>query len=96
MVVGILQVELSISWSASLKDKRRVVASLKDRLAREYRVSIAEIDQQEDVRTAVLGLAVVSNQVTHAQSVLSKALNRITGFPDCEMVDHTTEILSGR
>ena len=47
MVVGILQIEVSIDGSTSLKDKRRVVSSLKDRLHREHQVSVAEVDLLE-------------------------------------------------
>jgi len=43
MVVGVLQIELEIPEAQSLKDKRRVIKSLKDRIANAHNVSIAEL-----------------------------------------------------
>ena len=70
MVIGILQVELTIDAADSLKDKRRVVKSLKDRLHREHQVSVAEVGTQDVHRTATLGMVVVSTEVPHCQGVL--------------------------
>ncbi|MEX2214152.1 MAG: DUF503 domain-containing protein, partial [Phycisphaeraceae bacterium] len=68
MILGILQVELVIDGSQSLKEKRRVVSSLKDRLHREHQVSVAETDKQDDHRVAVLGIALASSSVPVCQS----------------------------
>src|SRR5258707_366794 len=57
MMVGILQFELLIRGSESLKDKRRVIRSLKDRLHREHLVSVAEVGLLDNPRAARLGLA---------------------------------------
>jgi uncharacterized protein YlxP (DUF503 family) len=60
MVVGILQFELLIPSATSLKDKRRVVRSVKDRLHREHQVSVAEVGSQELLNVAILGASLVS------------------------------------
>ena len=54
MIVGILQFELLIHHAESLKDKRRVVHSVKDKLHREHQVSVAEVAHQENMRVAVI------------------------------------------
>ncbi len=95
-MVGILQVRLSIDWAENLKDKRRVVSSLKDRLHREYMVSVAEVDTQEDPRTATLGIVMATASTRHAQSVLDRVLNRITAERDCVVSESACEILSGQ
>lgn len=95
MVVGILQIELAIDGSESLKDKRRVVKSLKDRLHREHMVSVAEVDMQEDRYTAVLGIVLASSDVTHCQSVLDAILDKLAHARDCVLTDHSLEILTG-
>src|ERR1041384_8063343 len=61
MVIGLLQFELVIHGSESLKDKRRVVRSVKDRLHREHMVAVAEVASQEVLNLAVLGLACVGS-----------------------------------
>ncbi|MCC7406984.1 MAG: DUF503 domain-containing protein [Phycisphaeraceae bacterium] len=96
MVVGILQVELAMAWSTSLKDKRRVVLSLKDRLARELRVSVAEVATQDDPRLATLGVALAASSVPTAQGVLDAVLRMITSHNDCVLRDHAMEILTGQ
>jgi len=96
MVIGILQVELRIEGADSLKDKRKVVASLKDRLHRGHQVSVAEVDTQDIHRTATLGMAVVSTAVPHCQSILDGILNKLRTGRGYVLVDHRVEILTGQ
>jgi uncharacterized protein YlxP (DUF503 family) len=95
MVVGILQVELMVPHSSSLKDKRRVVASLKDRLHREHQVSVAEVDRLDDPAVAVLGITLASGSVPHCQGVLSRIVDRLRVERDCVLSDHSTQVLTG-
>ncbi|GAB4190160.1 MAG: DUF503 domain-containing protein [Phycisphaeraceae bacterium] len=96
MVIGILQVELTIDGAESLKDKRRVVSSLKNRLHREYQVSVAEVASHDLHRTATLGMVVVSNEVPHCQKMLDGILNKLRFGRGFVLTDHKIEILSGR
>lgn len=95
MVVGILQIELRIEWSESLKDKRRVLSSLKDRLHREHQVSVAEVGQLEDHRVAVLGIAMASNSAPYCRSVLDKIVDKLRRARDCVLSDHQVQVLTG-
>ena len=79
MVVGVLTVTLSIPEANSLKDKRKVIKGLKDRLRNKFNISISEIGDQDIWRTAILALAIVSEESTFANSVLSKAQDYIEG-----------------
>jgi uncharacterized protein YlxP (DUF503 family) len=72
MVVGILQFELLIRGAESLKDKRRVVRSVKDRLHREHLVSVAEVDRQDEMRAAVMGLALVGTDGRHVAQTFDR------------------------
>lgn len=96
MVVGILQVELTVAWSQSLKDKRRVVSSLKDRLHREHQIAVAEVGALDNRRAAILGMTVASNSVPHCQHMLDGILNKIRATRDCVLSDHRLEILTGK
>ncbi len=96
MVIGILQVELLIAHAQSLKDKRRVVSSLKDRLHRDYNVAVAEVEQQDKHQTAVLGIVNVSNSVPQVQSVLSTIVDQLRNGRDFVLHNQQQEILSGR
>ena len=95
MHVGILQVEIGVLDSASLKDKRRVVKSLKDRLHREHQVSVAEVARLEDRRVAVLGLSAVSNSSRHVRGVLEGIVEGLRGDARIELMGHSIEVLSG-
>lgn len=96
MVIGILQVELAIDAPESLKDKRRVIVSLKDRLHREHMVSVAEVDSQDDMHTAMLGIAMASSDVAHCQSVLDHVLEKIKMHRGCSLSNHNSQVLSGQ
>lgn len=95
MVVGILQVELAIDGVVSIKDKRRVVASLKDRLHREHPVSVAEVDMQDSHGTAVLGIALAASDVKVVQSLLQRILQKLEAQRDCVLTDHRMDIMTG-
>ena len=74
MVVSILQLIIEIPESASLKDKRREIKSLKDRLQDRYKLSVAEVDLNDSIHFAHLGAAIVSNSARFGESVLHKAI----------------------
>jgi uncharacterized protein YlxP (DUF503 family) len=96
MIVGILQVELKIDAPDSLKDKRRVVSSLKDRLHREHMVSVAEVDRLDDMHTAMLGIALASSDLKHCQSVMDHVLEKIQAQRGCYVSDHSSQVLTGQ
>ncbi len=95
MVIGLLQFELLIGDARSLKDKRRVVSSLKDRLHREHLVAVAEVDRLDAHQHAVLGLATVSNDVPHVQGMLDRIVEQLRLDRRFVLSDHATEILTG-
>lgn len=74
MIVATALLDLHLPQAQSLKDKRRVVKSILARVQNEYSVSAAEVDNQDRYQVATLGLAYVSNDASHANSVISKAV----------------------
>ena len=92
MVIGVCTVVLHIPGSASLKDKRRAVKSLKDRLHSEFNLSAAEVGDLELWQRATLGLAVVSDDASFCDQVLAKAVDFIRRDNGVELLDYTTEI----
>jgi hypothetical protein len=85
MVVAILTVSLSIPHANSLKDKRRVIKSLKDRIRNGFNVSVAEIGDQDIWRNAVLGIATISADSSYANGVLSRIQDLITNGSEAIM-----------
>jgi len=93
MIVGLCTIELFLPGSQSLKDKRQVLLSLKDRLRKKFNLSIAEVDGQDLWQRAVLGLACVANEGRYVNQVLDQALNAIRAVPEVEIVQSRVELL---
>ncbi len=72
VVVGVIRWELRLPGCASLKEKRQVLRSLKDRLRHRFRVSVAETDHQDTWTSAELAAAVIAADVAFVQSVLDR------------------------
>lgn len=70
MPIGLLTLELHIPDARSLKDKRQVLRSLKDRLRDRFNVAVAELDHQELWQRARVGVAAVSNDAHHLEQSL--------------------------
>ena len=95
MVIGVLQIEIHVDGSTSLKDKRRVVKSLKDKLHREHQVSVAETALQDDLVRGVLSIVLAAADTRYAQSVLDKILDHLRRSPGFVLADHRTELITG-
>lgn len=93
IIVGLCTVELFIPGSQSLKDKRQVLLSLKDRLREKFNLSVAEVDGQDLWQKAVLGLACVANERRYVNQVCDQALNLIRNVPAVEIVQSRVELL---
>lgn len=71
-VIGILTLEIHVEHSHSLKDKRHVIKSLKDRLRERFNVSMAEIDHLDSWQNSVIAAVTVSNDRVYAEQLLHK------------------------
>jgi len=92
MIVGSLRVRLLVRESRSLKDKRQVVLSIKDRLRNQWNVSVAEVDEQEHRQLVVLGMATVGNEVSHVRTILEQIANALRRHPIAEFIDCEMEV----
>jgi uncharacterized protein len=93
MTIGVLQLELSIGDAMSLKDKRRVVKSLKDRIAHGHNVSIAEVGALDEHRRSILGIAMVANDRAYVEGALSKLVDFVRSVGNVDLVDYQIELL---
>jgi uncharacterized protein len=74
MVVSMIQLIIEIPDVTSIKDKRRIVKSLKDRMHLKFRLSAAEVDLQDSLCYSQIGGALVSNSRQFGESVMQKVL----------------------
>lgn len=93
MIVGVLEVTLHIPESSSLKDKRQVVRSLKDRIRNQFNVSLAETEGQDTWQTCVLAIAMVAGQKVAVERELNRILDVIESNPSILLTDHWIEYL---
>lgn len=94
MFVGVARFVLQIPGSRSLKDRRRVVKSFKDRVRARLPVSVAEIGDLELYQVATLGVAVVAAQSSRVTEVLSHAKSMAASLSGALLADAATEIVS--
>ena len=93
MVVGILQLRLMIRDAQSLKDKRRIVKSLRDRIRNRFNVSASEVDSLDQHQQAVLGITLATNDRIFADQVLAKVVDLVRATPGASLIDYDIEIL---
>ena len=93
MAVGVCTIELYLPDGYSLKSKRQVLLSLKDRLRDRFNVSVAEVGDQELWQKTVLGIACVANERGFVNQVLDQAVNLIRSVPTIEIVRTQIELL---
>jgi uncharacterized protein YlxP (DUF503 family) len=77
MKVGVARVTLYLPESASLKEKRGIVKPVIERTRRRFHISIAEIDDLDDLRIATIGFSVVSNASAHLDEMMQTILAAI-------------------
>jgi uncharacterized protein len=93
MRIGVLTLHLSIEQADSLKDKRQVIRSLVAHLRNKFNVSVAEVDDLDIWRRAVVGVCVVSNDATFANQVLSQVVNHVENDWRVVLDDYGIEIM---
>lgn len=93
MTIGVLQLELSIGDAMSLKDKRRVVKSIKDRIAHRHNVSIAEVGALDQHRRAIIGVAMIANDARYVEGALSKIVDFVRAIGSADLVEYQIELL---
>lgn len=92
MRVGTVKVALRLHRAESLKEKRALIQSMIDRLRRNFNISIAEIDCLEVKDSAVLGIALVSNDGRWNDRLLSKFIERLEKQPGVTVEDYQIEL----
>ena len=91
--VGICRVTLALPGSSSLKDKRRVLRSLMDRLRQRYALAVAEVGSQDAWRRADIAFACVSGEQRQCEAILAECVRWLESRADIELIEVDTEIV---
>jgi hypothetical protein len=93
MVVGVCRLTLMAPESHSLKEKRMVLRSIKDRTRLKFNVAIAEVGDQDDWQQAVVGFAVVANDKAFVQQMVEKIVSFIDGLALAKIIDDEKDFI---
>ena len=95
MHIGTVRLFFHLKDNHSLKGKRQVSRSIITRLRHKFNASVAEVDAADQLQVLVVGIATVSNSVSHCREITDKILGYIDGQGiDGELIDVQTEILN--
>ncbi len=94
MVVGLCLISLRLHGNTSLKGKRSIVKSIKDRVRGSFNVSIAEVAMLDTLQRAEIGLAAVGNDRAFINSVIDKVILKIEDLNRAEIIETRMEIMN--
>jgi len=77
MIVSMIQIIFEIPDIANIKEKRRVIKSVLEKMKKRYHLSAAEVDLNDSLSFAQIGGAIVSNSKTFGETVLRKAFDML-------------------
>ena len=92
MIVSMIQIIIELPPMESIKEKRRIVKSLKEKMINRYRITAAEVDLQDSLSFVQLGAAVVSNSRSHGEKIMHKVLHFVE--EECMGRIHDVQIVS--
>jgi uncharacterized protein len=92
VIIGSLWVDIHVLGARSLKDKRRIVKGLKERIRAHFNVSVAEVGSLDLWQRAEIGIACVSNDKSRVDGQLAAILDKIRLDPSVGIIDSAMEI----
>ncbi|UCD55862.1 MAG: DUF503 domain-containing protein [Candidatus Omnitrophota bacterium] len=93
MRVGVLKIDFHISDSSSLKEKRSVLKHIKDKIRRDFNVSISEVSNHDKWQLATFAASCVSNDKKHVDATLNKVKNFFEKNRNIVVVDYQIEMI---
>lgn len=93
MTIGLLQIDLLIPGARSLKEKRRVVKSLKEQMRNRYNCSVAEVGDKEKWGRARLAVCVVGDDSQFVNTQLNEIARFASGKSGAEVIDYQIEMM---
>jgi uncharacterized protein YlxP (DUF503 family) len=94
MIIGVMTLTFRLHGNDSLKGKRQVAQSLKQKLRNTFNVAVSEVDAQDAHEKLVLAVVTVSGETPKVESTLAKALSMVQAATSEELVHCDTEIFS--
>lgn len=93
MIVGLLTIDLAIFEAQSLKDKRRLILSLKQKLSNRFNVSVAEVAYQDSPKRCRMGVALVGTETRGVHAQLDKLVESVRRAAGLTLLNYEREML---
>ncbi len=94
MHVGCCSIRFFLHGNSSLKGKRRIIRTIKDRVKNKFNISIAEVGDQDIWQNLHLGIAAVSGDAQYLEGLIQQVVNFIDNMHLAEMTSHDVEIIN--
>lgn len=94
MIIGVLNLEFRLQGNNSLKGKRKIAMSLKQKTRNKFNIAISEVAAQDEHERLVLAAVTVANQTAKVESRLAKVLAMVEAIAPAELVRCETEVFS--
>ena len=94
MYLGVLHLEFTLHGNSSLKEKRNVARSIKQKLRNKFNVAVAEVEALDNHARLVLAAVTIGNERAHVEGRLTKALNMVEAVSTEELTDSHVEIFA--
>ncbi len=92
MIIASCELKLYLPGAFSLKDKRQIIRSLLQRSKNKFNVAAAEVEAQDYLQTAVIGVVTVGNDYRYLESVMDKYIDFVESFHDFSISDYDITI----
>ena len=86
MIIGYLSLEIYLPYSHSLKEKRKRLSAIKDRLRKKYNVALAELDYQDKWQRSKIGVVTLNNRKTMVEKLFQRILAEAESLVDGEII----------
>jgi uncharacterized protein YlxP (DUF503 family) len=93
VVVGLCRITLGLPGNDSLKGKRRVVRRVIDRTRNKFNAAVAEVGNLDEHRRAEIGIAVLSTDARHANSMLDTIGTFVASVSEAPVLDRSLELI---
>ncbi len=93
MVVGVITLELLLAGAKSLKDKRKVLKSLLERLKNRFNISVSEVGRQDNWKYSTVGISAVSGDMAYMQNILDSVVRFVENHEGVEVISMERELL---
>jgi len=93
MIIGALNINFRLHGITSLKAKRKISNSLKQKLKNKFNLSVAEVGYEDNLDYLEIGMVTLSNEKNRVEEVLNKALAMVEAISAEDILDVKMEIL---